>query len=171
MELINTLRESQRLRSGGRRVLQKYGISNDAEISQPFADMDPGKTTRLIRNWLTLNAKNGYDIELRIMVPEEEMVYKSRIRMRGGTMFVQQTREAPELVGKALHQWNDHVNYRTLTLEEIIRSVQRADLTNSLQEDCSILQELYCNRRDKTKGQFPIIKAEGVNDAAALEKP
>jgi len=91
--------------------------------------------------------------------------------MGGGTMFVQQTREAPELVGKALHQWDNHINYRTLTLEEIIRSVQRVDLTNSLQEDRSILQELYCHRRDKAKGQLPIIKAEKVNDAATLERP
>ena len=133
--------------------------------------MDPGKAMRLVLNWLTLNAKNGYKIELRIKVPEEQMVYKSRIRMGGGTMFVQQTREAPELVGKALHQWDNHINYRTLTLEEIIRSVQRVDLTNSLQEDRSILQELYCHRRDKAKGQLPIIKAEKVNDAATLERP
>jgi len=78
MELINTLRESQRLRSGGRRVLRKYGISNDAQITQPIADMDPGKAARLALNWLTLNAKNRYDVELRIKVPEERMVYRSR---------------------------------------------------------------------------------------------
>jgi len=36
MELINTLKESQRLRSGGRRAWRKYGTSNDAEITQPF---------------------------------------------------------------------------------------------------------------------------------------
>jgi len=89
--------------------------------------------------------------------------------MRGGTMFVQQKREAPELVGKALHQWENHVNYCTLTLEEII-SVQRADLANSLQEDRSIVQELYCHRRDRARGQIPIIKAESVNYAAALER-
>jgi len=61
--------------------------------------------------------------------------------MRGGTIFVQHTREAPELIDKALHQWNDHANYRTLTLGEII-SVQRAEFTNSLQEDCSILKRI-----------------------------
>ena len=85
-------------------------------------------------------------------------------------MFVQPKREAPELVGKALHQWENHVNYCTLTLEEIIRSAQWADLANSLQEDRSILQELYCHRRDRARGQIPIIKAESVNDAAALER-
>jgi len=171
MELSNTLRESQRLRSGGRRVLRKYEISNDVEITQPFTEMDPGKVARLVLNWLTLNAKNGYDVELRITVPEERMVYRSRIRMRGGTMFVQHTREAPELTGKALHHWDKQVNYRTLTLEEKIRSAQRADLANSLQEDGSILQELFCKRRDKARGQIPIIKTENVNDPVALERP
>ena len=165
------LRESQRLRSGGRRVLRKYGISNDAEITQPFAHMEPEKAIRLTLNCLTINAKDGYEIELRVKVPEEQTVYRSKIRMRGGTMFVQQTRKASELIGKALHQWDNYVNYRTLALEEVIRNVQRTDLTKSLQEDRSILQELYCHRRDRARSQIPIIKAEGVNDVAALERP
>jgi len=39
-----------------------------------------------------------------------------------------------------------------------------------LQEDCSILQELYGHHCDKAKRPVPIIKAEGVNDVAAPEK-
>ena len=123
--------------------------------------MDPGKATRIILNWLTLSAKNGYEIELRIMVPEEQTVYKSKIRMRGGTMFVQQIRKATELVGKALHQWNDQVNCKTLTLEEII-SVQRADFANSLQENTSILQEL-CRHR-------AISRIKGENETEPVKK-
>jgi len=45
--------------------------SDDAEITQPLAEMHPGKATKLILNWMTLNAKNGYEIELRLMVPDE----------------------------------------------------------------------------------------------------
>jgi len=103
--------------------------------------MDPGKATRIILNCLTLNAKDGYDVELRIMVPEEQTIYRSKIRMRGGTIFVQKVRKATEVVGKVLHQWDDQVSYQTLTLEEIIRSVQRADVANYLQEDSSIIKE------------------------------
>jgi len=103
--------------------------------------MDPGKATRIILNCLTLNAKDGYDVELRIMVPEEQTICRSKIRMRGGTIFVQKVRKATELVGKVLHQWDDQVSYQTLTLEEIIRSVQRADVANYLQEDSSIIKE------------------------------
>jgi len=170
MEWVNGLRESQRLKSGGRRFLRKYGISDDAEITQPFAEMGPETTTRLILNWLTLNAKDGYDVEIRIKVPEKQTVYKSKICMRQGTMFVRQTREAPELIGKALHHWDNQVNYRTLTYEEIIRSVQRADLANSLQEEGSILQELFCRRRDRARGRIPIIHTENINNPAALKK-
>jgi len=103
--------------------------------------MDSGKATRIILNWLTLNAKDGYDVELRIMVPEGQTIYRSKIRMRGGTIFVQKVRKATEVVGKVLHQWDDQVSYQTLTLEEIIRSVQRADVANYLQEDSSIIKE------------------------------
>jgi len=103
--------------------------------------MDPGKATRIILNCLTLNAKDGYDVELRIMVPEGQTIYRSKIRMRGGTIFVQKVRKATEVVGKVLHQWDDQVSYQTLTLEEIIRSVQRADVANYLQEDSSIIKE------------------------------
>jgi len=154
MERVNALRESQRLKSGGQRYLQKNGISDDAEITQPFAEMEPEKATRLILNWLTINAEDGYEVEIRIRVPEEQKVCKNKICMRHGAMYVRQTREAPQLIGKALHHWNDQVNYRTLTLEEIM-SVQRVDLTNSLQEDCGILQELFCKSRDRARGQIP----------------
>jgi len=129
------------LRSGGRSLLRRYGISNDAELTQPFAEMDPGITTRIILNWLTLNAKDGYEVELRIEVPEEQAVYRSRIHMHSETIFVQQVRKAPELVGKVLHQWGNQVNYQALTLEEIIRSIYRADLTNYLEEDNSIIKD------------------------------
>jgi len=85
-------------------------------------------------------------------------------------MFVRQTREAPELCGKALHHWDNQINYNTPTLEEII-NVQRADLANSLQEDSSILQELFCKKRDKTRGRIPMMTTENVNDPAALKSP
>jgi len=39
--------------------------------------------------------------------------------MRQGTMFVSKTREAPELIGKALHCWPNEVSYSTLTHEEV----------------------------------------------------
>jgi len=92
MELINILKESCRARRSRRKALRKYGLNDDAELRSHWRGCTLGKTTRIILNWVTLNAKNEYEIELRIMVPEEQMVYKSRIRMRSGTMFVQQTR-------------------------------------------------------------------------------
>jgi len=37
-------------------------------------------------------------------------------------------------MGKTLHQWDSQVTYETLTLEEIQRSVERANATNGIQE-------------------------------------
>jgi len=84
MEWVNVLKESQRLKSGGRRNLRKYGICNAAEITQPFAEMRPETVTRLLLNWLTLNAKEGQDVQIRIAVPEEQAVYKSKIYLQRG---------------------------------------------------------------------------------------
>jgi len=144
MEWVKAIRESQRLKSGGRRYLRKYGIRHDAEITQPFAKMGPETATRLMLIWLTLNAKDGYDVEIRIRVPEKQTMYKSKMCMRQGAIFVRQTQEAPELIDKLWHQRDNKVNYNTLTLEEIIRSVQRADLINSQHDEDSLLHELVC---------------------------
>jgi len=141
MEQINILKESRRMRRSGRKVLRKYRINDDAEFTQPLAEMHPGKAIRIILNWLTLNVKDGYEIELRIPLHEEQTVYESKLHLKDGTIFVRRIQDAPRLIGKALHQWDINVNYQTLTLEEIIRSVQRADITNLLQEDDSILKD------------------------------
>jgi len=70
MELVSILKESRRTRRGRRKMLRRYGINDDAGFTQPLAEMHPGKTIRIVLNWLTLNAKDGYEIELRIPVPE-----------------------------------------------------------------------------------------------------
>jgi len=61
-------------------------------------------------------------------------------------MIVSQTREAPELIGKALHRWDDTVSYQTLTYEEIIRSVQRADIVNHLEGRRIFLQAIISKK-------------------------
>ena len=39
MELISILKESRRMRRGGRHMLRRYGINDDAEFTQPLAEM------------------------------------------------------------------------------------------------------------------------------------
>ena len=158
------------LKSSKRRLLRKYEIRNDAEITQSLAEMESKTVTRLLLNWLTLNAKEGQDVEIRIDVPEKQTVYKSKISVRQGSMFIRKAREAPELVGKALHHRDDQVNYCTLTYSEILRSVQRADVVNCLQEQ-EFQQTLFSRSRDTEKGQIPAIHTESVNNPAALKKP
>jgi len=55
--------------------------------------------------------------------------------MRQGIMFVSRTRKIPEYIGKALHCWAKDVSYKTLTHDEVQRSVKRADAVNNLKED------------------------------------
>jgi len=84
---------------------------------------------------MTLNGREGHDYEIHITVPEKQTVYKNQATMRQGGMFIRKTREAPELLGKALHCWPNRVNYNTLTHDEVQKSVLRADAVNNLAED------------------------------------
>jgi len=178
MELINILKESRRMRRSGRKVLRKYGINDDAEFTQPMVEMHPGKAIRTILNWLTLKAKDGYEIELRIPVPEQQTIYESKLHLKDGTIFVQRIQDAPRLIGKALHQWDINVNYQTLTLEEI-RSVQSADITNLLQEDDSILKDYVATVMKRQPGDPQedkqnvknISNVGGTSPAKLPEKP
>ena len=59
----------------------------------------------MILKWLTLNAKEGQDGKICLKVPEKQTVYKTQVAMRQGGIFIRKTREAPELIGKAMHCW------------------------------------------------------------------
>jgi len=135
MELVRALEESQKSRRGARRLLQQYGISDEATFTQPLAEMDKEVATRMIMNWLAFNSKEGHDYEIRIQVPERQTVYKTQIAIQNGATFIRKTQEAPELIGKALHCWPNGVSYNTLNHDEVQKSVTRADTVNNLTED------------------------------------
>ena len=130
MELIRILKERSRANCSMRKMLRRYGINDDAEITQPLAEMQPGKAMRIAVNWLTVNAKNGYEIELLMPVPEEQMVYVIGLSSRCRSIYVRYVHAAPGLIGKMLHQQDLQVNYQTLTLEEIQSSVYCAEAAN-----------------------------------------
>lgn len=88
-----------------------------------------------------MNTEKEDTVKVRLNI-EEQMVYEAHISLMHGKMHVWQVKQAPYLIGKMLHQWDEQVNYDTLTLEEITRSTQRADVTNDWQEAKDLLQEL-----------------------------
>jgi len=65
--------------------------------------------------------------------------------MRQGGTFIRKAREAPELIGEALHCWPNKVTYTTLTHDEVQKSVLRTDAVNSLSED--ILQATLADKQ------------------------
>lgn len=139
MEWVRALQKSHELKTRGRQYLRRYGLANEAEAAQPLAKMEPGKATGLILNWLTLNPSDNGSLELRIKTDEEQMVYKGKIYFNRKAMSIRQVKQAPELIGKTLHQWDEQVSYDTLTMEAIIRSIQMADVTNDRQEAKALL--------------------------------
>jgi len=83
------------------------------------------------------------------------------------------------LIGKVLHQWDINTNYQSLTFDEIIRRVQRADITNLLQEDSSILKEYVAtvirgqmeSDQEKKQDVLSINDAERTSPAKIPEMP
>jgi len=79
---------------------------------------------------------------MRVSAPEEQTVYEVILQCKNRTIFIRRIDNVQRLRGKALHVWDNDVNYQTLTLEEIIKSVQRADMANLLIEDNSDLENV-----------------------------
>lgn len=75
MELIRILDEKRYMNGSVRKILRRYSINDDAEFTQTLVEMHSGKVTRIVMNWLALNANDGVEIELRMFEPEEQMVY------------------------------------------------------------------------------------------------
>jgi len=46
-------------------------------LIQPLATIPDEQVIRLVLNWLSKYAKNGYQVTLRIPVPEEQKVYNN----------------------------------------------------------------------------------------------
>jgi len=72
MELIKVLEAISFSKRCGRKQLRRYGIND--ELKQPLGEISQDKAIRIVMNWLTLNTRNGHKLELRISVPEEQMV-------------------------------------------------------------------------------------------------
>ena len=92
--------------------------------------MDNDAATKAVLKWIALNSISGQKYEIRLQVPERQIVYVTRLANRKRSLYITSIREAPELTGKALHCWLNNVSYRMLTHNEIQRSVKRADAVN-----------------------------------------
>ena len=69
--------------------------------------------------WLTLTARERQGVEISVKISEKQTIYTTQVVMRQGAMFIRKTREAPEVIAKALHCWPNEVSYKTLTHDEV----------------------------------------------------
>ena len=144
MKLIRILNEKFHTQCSVRKALRIYWASNNDELTQPLATMPSEQVITLVLNWLTIHAKNGHKIELRISEPEEQKIYASGLLLKHNAIYVQYVYDAPELIGKTLHYWDLPVTCQTLTLKEIQNSVDRANAINLL-NDCDALEHCVNN--------------------------
>ena len=129
LNLIRVLREGWHSKNGVKTKLRSYGLQDDDDFTQPLAEMLPAKAIWTVVNWLSINAKDGHELCLRIPVGNSKGVYEAWLVTKARTNYVKSIRKVPELIGKIWHYWDAHVNYQTLTLEKIKNSTYHADLT------------------------------------------
>jgi len=149
MELIRDLEELQAARKSTRKALRIYGINDINAMMKPLAEMDGDAATKAVLNWVLFNSEEGQDYEIRLQGPENQTVYTTQLANRNGRLFIRNTREVPELIGKALHCWPNNVNYHMLTPDEVWNSVKRANAVNKLTEDVLQAAIRWKQRREK----------------------
>ena len=149
MELIRDLEELQAARKSTRIALRICGIYDINAMMKPLAEMDSDAATKAVLNWVLFNSEEGQDYEIRLQVPERLTVYTTQLANRNGRLFIRNTREVPELIGKALHCWPNNVNYHMLTPDEVWNSVKRANAVNKLTEDVLQAAIRWKQRREK----------------------
>jgi len=109
-EWVRILQRAHRLGTSARRYLRRYGIIDEAEAVQRFAQMNPGKVICLILNWLTLNEHKPGNVEIRRKTNDAKMVCKTEIYVYKSSIRVRRVKRAPELIVKVLHKWDGQVS-------------------------------------------------------------
>jgi len=112
--------------------LKVFGLQSDKDFEQPLLEMDRTKAIVIVLNWIMMYAREGHKFDLRI--PSSNKVYETCLSVHKKSIYVQEIREAPELIGKVWHYWGEQVNYQTLTPEKIQNSTYHADLLESFLE-------------------------------------
>jgi len=135
MELISDLKEGCQTRRSIRETLRIFGANSKKEITQPLGNMPVEQAMTLVLNWLTLHAKNGHAVELRMFELQEQKAYATGLLLKNNAIYVQYVRDAPELINKILHYWDPSITYQTLSTKEIKNSVEYAYAINNL-GDC-----------------------------------
>ena len=91
--------------------------------------MSHEEAVQLVFKWIGCNSVNGQSYDLRMRIAEFATIYGLKVVNRNRSVYVTRLWEVSKADEMALHCWLPDINYRTLTIDEINRSVLRDQAT------------------------------------------
>ena len=140
MDLIDVLKKYQRERKSVRILLSKVGVDQWSTITEPLADIQQHRITRIILNWITHNLSKEEETQVRLEHEKTQDISEIHLKNYRGCLRVTDVVPKPELRGQLLYYWPPIVTYASLTEEQIIASMTEADNVTALQ-NAAILEE------------------------------
>jgi len=123
MELITMLAEKHLEKQSVSKILQMCGFEKLEAYTKPFMEMQNEDAIQAVLKWIACNSANGQSYEIRMRVAKMETTYGLKPANRSGSIYVTRMWEVAKAKENELHCWLPDVSYRTLSVDEIQRSI------------------------------------------------
>ena len=127
MELITMLAEKHLEKQSVKKILKFCGFEDRKVYTKPLMDMRNEDALQAVLKWIGCNSVTGQTFEIRMRVAQMETTYGLRLSNRAGSIHVTHMCEVTKANENELHCWLPDISYWTLTVDEIQRSMQRAE--------------------------------------------
>ena len=116
-----------------------------ATYDKPLTDLSNEDVVQILFKWIGCNSIHGQSFEIRMRIEEFATTYGLKLVNRQRAVYVKRLWEVSKADEVALHCWLPGVTYKTLTEDEINRSVLRAsaigDTVKAVQHAMSIWRQ------------------------------
>jgi len=136
MDIIPLLIKASLQRTNAKDVLKIFGVTQAEELTRPLGELKQTQATAQVINWIIWNMEKEDAVTLRLRDEKESTVHEVELKYtRKQGLMVEKVQEKLELWGKVLHHWDTKVTYHTLSLREIMNSIECAEALNSFNND------------------------------------
>jgi len=126
MGLMKILAEKHMEKQSVKKVVGSCGPEKYEDCEKPLAAMSHEEAVKIVFKWIGCNSISGQPYNVRMRIEESATTYGLKVVNRNRSVYVTRLWEVSKADEMALHCWLPDLNYRTLTIDEINRSVLRA---------------------------------------------
>jgi len=109
-----------------KKLLQQCGPESFAEHDKQLAAMSNEEVVQIVFKWIGCNNTPGQSYDVRMRIAVFITTYGLKLVNRNRSVYVTRLSEVAKPDEMALHCWLPDVTYKTLSVDEINRSVLRA---------------------------------------------